>query len=140
MPVPQMTPPTTAPKPGQAPSPGQQPPMGQSQATQPTSNRGSEVQAIQQVAAATRFIEQAMAGVGAASELGQKLHKILGDLIKLAPVGSSSPAGEKNAMQNQAMQMAQRNQAATQARQQAMQGQGGAQRPQMPQGQPGMPA
>jgi hypothetical protein len=99
--------------------------MGQSSATQPSSNRGSEAQALQQVAAGMKFIEAAVHGVGAASEMGQKLSKVLSDLIKLTPAGSTTPAGEKNAMQNQAMQNAQQNRAAMQMRQQAMQGQGG---------------
>jgi hypothetical protein len=123
MPVSPVTPQTAAPaakQPGQASSA----PMGQSQATQPTANRGSEAQALQQVAAAIKFLEQAMTAVGAASEMGKKIHKSLGGLIDLAPSGAVSPQGEKNAMQNQAMQMAQQNRAMMQAR---MQGQGGQQ-------------
>jgi len=128
MPVSPMTPPTPAsagkPQPGQA-SQMKQPPMGQSSATQPTSNRGSQAQALQQVAAAIKFLEQAMSSVGAASELGAKIHDALGKLIKISPAGSSSPAGEKNAMQNAMMQQAQQNKAMQAMRAQSQGGGGG---------------
>lgn len=110
--------------------------MGQSPATQPTSNRGAEAGALQLVAAAKTFLDKASGMVGASSEMGMKIADVLKTLSKLAPAGSSSPQGEKNAMQNAMMSNAQNNQAMQQmrARMQGSQGGGGAQAPQGGQG------
>jgi hypothetical protein len=112
------------------PAAPQQAPFGTTSATQPTSNRGSEAAAIQQVAAAVKSLSNAFGLAGATSELGQEIMKVLPRLSKLVPPGSSTPASEKNVLQQQAMKNAQANQGAM-AMRAGMQG--GGQRPQAPQ-------
>lgn len=130
--------PTTPPEvPGKPPMqgapPGGQkgPPFGASPATQQTPNRGSEAKAMQMLAMAGKFLDQAYASAGGTSELGQQLHKIVGQINKLIVPGASSPASERNAMEEAQMKAAQNNQQMQQLRQQRMQamqggGQGGA--------------
>ena len=127
--------PTTPPEvPGQPPMRGAPPggqqgaPFGSSPATQQTPNRGSEAKAMQLLAMAAKFLDQAYAAAGGASELGQKIHKPMGEINKLMVPGASTPASERNAMEEAQMKNAQNNQQMQQLRQQRMQSmQGGGQ-------------
>ena len=100
--------------------------MGATSATQPTPNRGGEAAAIQVLGNVSQLLTHALSQAGATSELGQKIHKLLGDVIKLAPPGSSSPAGQKNVMDQAQLRNAQQNQMAQQMRAQMMKQQAGA--------------
>jgi len=99
--------------------------MGSTSATSPTPNRGGEAAAIQVLGNVSQLLTHALSQAGATSELGQKIHKLLGDVIKLAPPGSSSPAGQKNVMDQAQMRNAQQNQMAQSLRAQAMKQQAG---------------
>ena len=125
-------------QPGQPPAAGGQAPFGQSSAMGPTPNRGAEAQAMQKLAMAVKLVGDALGAAGATSELGQEILKFLPKLSKLVAPGASTPASEKNGIDQMAMKNAQQNQAMQQMRQKMMQGGGGGQQP--PQGQPGMQA
>lgn len=99
--------------------------MGQTPATQPTSNRGSEAGALQKISVAINQLQEASAMVGAASEIGQKIGEVLKSLLKMSPAGSTSPTGEKNALQSAMLNQAQQNKAMQAMRAQA-EGGGGA--------------
>jgi hypothetical protein len=75
-------------------------------------------------------LQEASAMVGAASEMGMKIADVLKSLSKLSPAGSTSPAGERNALQNAMLNNAQNNKAMQAMRAQAQQG-GGAKQPGM---------
>ena len=122
--MPQIAPPSAqgAPSPGA----GGGAPMGTTSAATPTPNRGGEAAALQVLANIATQLSHAMTQAGATSELGGKIHKILGDVIKLAPPGTSSPAGQKNVMDQAQMRNSQQNQMAQALRQQMMQRQAGA--------------
>lgn len=129
-----------------APPGGQQSaPFGSSPATQQTPNRGQEAKAMQLLAHAAKVLDQAYVTAGGTSELGQKLHKIVGDVNKLVVPGASTPASDRNTMEEMQIKNAQQNQMMQALQKQRMQaaqgGQGGAQPGMPPQGaQPGMPA
>jgi hypothetical protein len=109
--------------------------MGQTPATQSTPNRGSEAGALQKLAVAVKLLGDAFSQAGATSELGQGILKHLSGLAKLVPVGSSSPAGDKNTMDQAQLRNAQQNQQMMAMRQAMMQrAQGGG----APGGAPGM--
>jgi hypothetical protein len=112
-----------------APPGGQQgAPFGASPATQQTPNRGQEAKAMQLLSFVVKHLGDAVAMAGAGSELGQKILKPLQDLSKLVVPGSSSPASDKNTMEEMQMKNAQQNQMMQQLRQQRMQqAQGGGQ-------------
>jgi len=138
---------TPAEVPGKPPVQGAPPggqkaaPFGTSPATQQTPNRGQEAKAMQMLAHAAKVLDQAYALAGGASELGQKLHKIVGDVNKLIVPGSGTPASERNAMEEMQMKNAQQNQMMQQLRQQRMQAAQGGGQPGAPQApQPGMAA
>lgn len=114
--------------------PGAKPaaPFGQTSAMAPTANKGAEAAAMQKLAMGVKLISDAFSAAGATSELGQKILEILPKLSKMVPMGASTPASERNTMQDMAMKQAQQNQQMQQFRQQQMQGaQGGAQKPPM---------
>jgi hypothetical protein len=117
------------------PQPGaqQRVPFGAAAAAQPSSNRGSEAAAMQQLGMAVKMLSSAFGLAGATSELGQEIMKVLPRLAKLVPPGAVTPASEKNTLQQQAMKNAQENQGAMQARAAMQGGQGGGalQMPQM---------
>lgn len=66
--------------------------------------------------------------VGAASELGQKIGDALKGLLKISPAGSTSPTGEKNALQSAMLNQAQQNKAMQAMRAQAEGGGAGGQK------------
>src|SRR5215469_18696683 len=120
--MPQVAPPAA----GQSPSPGAGgAPLGSTGAATPTPNRGGEAAALQAASAAAQILTQALNHAGATSEIGGKLLDILKSLNKLAPPGSSSPAGQKNVMDQAQLRNAQQNQMAQAMRQRMMQGGGG---------------
>ena len=121
--MPQIAPPTATQRPT-APSGGGAP-LGSTGAVSPTPNRGGEAAALQAASAAAQILTQALNHAGATSEIGGKLLDILKSLNKLAPPGSSSPAGQKNAMDQAQLRNSQQNQMAQQMRQRMMQGGGG---------------
>lgn len=111
--------------------PGGTPPFGQTSAAQPTANKGNEAAAMQKLAMAVKLLGDAFSSAGPMSELGQGIMKHLAGLAKLVPVGASTPATERNQMQDMALKNAQQNQMVQQMRQQQAAGQGG-QKPGMP--------
>lgn len=106
-------------------------PFGQTPATQPTPNRGAEAAAMQKLAMATKLVGDALAEAGAASQIGQELLDVLKKLSKMVTPGSSTPASEKNTLDQVAMKNAQQNRQMQMLRQQQM-GQGGQGQPQQP--------
>jgi len=100
-------------------------PLGSTGATTPTANRGGEAAAIQAVSAAAQILTHALTQAGATSEIGGKLLDILKSLNKIAPPGASSPAGQKNVMDQAQLRNAQQNQMAQQMRAQMMKQGGG---------------
>lgn len=73
---------------------------------------------MQKLAMAAKLIGDAFAAAGATSEIGQKIMKFLPKLTELIPPGASTPASERNTMQDVAMKNAQQNQMMQQFRQQ----------------------
>ena len=72
-----------------------------------------------------QLLTHALTQAGATSELGGKILDLLQKVNKIAPPGSSSPAGQKNVMDQAQLRNAQQNQMAQQMRQRMMQGGGG---------------
>jgi hypothetical protein len=99
--------------------------MGSSSATTPTPNRGGEAAAIQIIGNVGQMLTHALTQAGATSELGGKILDILKTINKLSPPGSTSPAANKNVMDQAQLRNAQQNQMAQQMRQRMMQGGGG---------------
>ena len=99
--------------------------MGTTSATTPTANRGGEAAAMQVLGNVAQLLTHALTQAGATSELGGKILDLLKSVSKLAPPGSSSPAGQKNVMDQAQMRNAQQNQMAQQMRQRMMQQQVG---------------
>lgn len=120
--MPQLAPP--APKPQQPAGAGGAP-MGSTSATTPTPNRGGEAAAMQVLGSVAQLLTHALSQAGATSELGSKILDLLTKVSKLSPPGSSSPAGQKNVMDQAQLRNAQQNQMAQQMRQRMMQGGGG---------------
>lgn len=127
--------PETAPPPAKPSSDGA--PFGSTPATSATPNKGFEAAALQQVGVVVNQLVKIMAGVGANTEVGKAIMKILPTLSKLVPAGAVTPAGERQQLQKQMMEALQRNQGmqaykAQQAKSMMGGGQGGP-----PGGQPG---
>jgi hypothetical protein len=99
--------------------------MGSTGAVTPTPNRGGEAAAIQVLGNVAQLLTHALTQAGATSELGGKILDLLTKVSKIAPPGSSSPAGQKNVMDQAQLRNAQQNQMAQQLRQRMMQGGGG---------------
>jgi len=88
---------------------------------------------MQKLGMAVKMIGEALGQAGATSELGQKILEVLPKLSKMIVPGSSTPASEKNTLDQTAMKQAQQNQQMQMMRQQQMKAaQGGG-------GQPGAP-
>ena len=100
-------------------------PMGSTGAVSPTPNRGGEAAAMQIMSVVAQHLTQALSHAGATSELGGKILDLLQKVSKMAPPGSSSPAGQKNVMDQAQLRNAQQNQMAQQMRARMMQGGGG---------------
>ena len=91
---------------------------------------------MQKISMVVKLLGDALGQAGATSELGQEILKVLPKLSKLVAPGSSTPASEKNVMEQTAMKNAQQNQQMQMLRQQqAKAAQGGGQP-----AQPGMAA
>lgn len=116
-PAPQAKPPmagASAPASGGAPAPDAKgSPFGNSSASQVTPNSGYEAAAMQAIQPLIGQVQRLMTMVGAASPLGKQLLDVLNKLVKMAPAGTTSPAAEKDMIQQMAMRNTQ-NQAAQQ--------------------------
>ena len=122
--MPQLAPPAAG-RPTPSPPGAGGAPMGSTSATTPTPNRGGEAAAIQVLGNVAQLLTHALTQAGATSELGAKILDLLTKVSKMAPPGSSSPAGQKNVMDQAQMRNAQQNQMAQQLRQRMMQQQAG---------------
>jgi hypothetical protein len=80
---------------------------------------------MQVLSSVAQLLTHALTQAGATSELGGKILDLLTKVSKMAPPGSSSPAGQKNVMDQAQMRNAQQNQMAQMMRQRMMQGGGG---------------
>ena len=80
---------------------------------------------MQVLSTVAQLLTHALGQAGATSEMGGKILKILSDINKLAPPGSSSPAGQKNVMDQAQLRNAQQNQQAQALRAQMMKQAGG---------------
>lgn len=102
--------------------------MGSTPASMPTPNKGFEAAALQQVGVVVNSLVRIMASVGANTEVGKAIMKVLPTLSKLVPPGAVTPAGERQQLQKQQMDALQRNQGMQQYKQnaaKAMMGGGG---------------
>lgn len=88
----------------------QQPPFGGSSATQPTPNRGFEAQALQRLSLIVKQLDEVVRLTGVTSDIGQAVTKAAQALSKLVPAGASSPAGDRNQIEQMAMRQNQQNQ------------------------------
>lgn len=91
-----------------------------------TQNRGYEMAGIKQVGLALLILESAQPLVGSGTEPGKIVHRCIGDLAKIVPPGTVTPADIRNAMQQLMVKQAQFNQVQNQMRAHAMQGAAGA--------------
>jgi len=95
--------------------------MGSPGVVSPTSNRGGEAAALQVIGKVIDLLGHAMTQAGASSEIGKQIVEIMNKLHKIVPPGSTSPAGQKNVMDQAQLRHAQQNPMAQQMR--AMQAQ-----------------
>ena len=86
-----------------APQDAAKAPFGGSSATQATPNTGYEAVALQRVGVLTKQIQDMMQLVGAGSEIGTKLLKMLNIAVEIAPAGSVTPTSEKNMLEQAQM-------------------------------------
>lgn len=119
------------PAPGAPSVPGKEP-FGGSSASQATPNAGYEAAALQRVGVLVKQVQDLMNMVGATSETGQGLLKALNILVKMVPAGTTSPASEKNMLEQAQMRNTQNMAMQQQLKQAAMKPPGG-----MPGGPPG---
>lgn len=101
-------------------------PFGASPATGPTPNQGYEAQALQQLGVVVKQMEKMVPLVGANSELGMEILKILPKLAKFSPPGAVTPAGERNALEAAMLQNQRQGPMLQQLRQAMAAGQGAA--------------
>jgi len=123
-------PPASAGGPPAAGMPGKEP-FGGSSASQATPNAGYEAAAMQRVGVFIKQVQDAMNMVGATSEIGQKLLKVLNILVGMVPAGTVSPAAEKNMLEQAQMRNTQNQATAQQLKQQRMTPPGGGGAPPM---------
>ena len=88
----------------------QQAPMGVSSVTGPTPNKGYEAAAVQRLGVLINGLTDMFKMVGAGSEIGKDILKIINIAAKHVPPGTVSPAGEKNQLEQMAMKNAQNGQ------------------------------
>ena len=100
--------------------------MGVSPATGPTPNKGYEAAAIQRVGLIIKQLTDLLPMAGATSDIGKTVMKAINDLAKHVPPGSTSPAAEKNSIEQMAMRNAQQSQMMQQMRPGAQGAPGGA--------------
>ena len=92
--------------------------MGSSPATSPSPNVGAEMKGMQSVALILDAATQALASVGAASEMGQLLLDFIKKGSKLVQPGAVSPADKKNQLDSMQRQNAENGQNLSMMRQQ----------------------
>lgn len=107
------------------PSPTGKEPFGGSPASQPTPNAGYEAAVRQRVGVMIKQLQDAMQIVGASSEVGQNLLKMLNIAVKMVPAGTVSPAAEKNMLDQAQMRNTQNMQMSQQLKQSMAQKPGG---------------
>jgi hypothetical protein len=100
-------------------------PFGASPASGPTPNQGYEAQALQQLGVVVKQLEQLVPMVGASSELGAAVLKMLPQLAKFTPPGAVTPAGERNVLEGAMLQNARQGPLLAQIRQSMAGGPGG---------------
>lgn len=105
-----------------SPQPQSSPPFGTTPATGPTANRGFEAAGLQRLGSVVKQLEELIPMLGASSEPGREILKALNILVKLVPAGSSSPAAEKNNIEQMAMRNTRDNQQMQALQQMRMQG------------------
>ena len=89
---------------GKAPVDGApQEPFGGSGATQATPNTGYEAVALQRVGVLIKQLQDMMQMVGAGSEIGKDLLKMLNIAVKMSPAGNVTPTAEKNMLEQAQM-------------------------------------
>ena len=100
----------------------------------PTPNRGHEAAGMQKLGMTIKMLEQIIPLVGSTSEAGKAILDSIKKFSKFVPSGSVSPAGQRNQLEQMALQQGQQNQQmqALKAQQQQKPGgaPGGAQPPQ----------
>ena len=84
--------------------------MGVSSMTGPTPNKGYEAAGLQQLGMIVKQLERIVPLLGATSEPGAAALKALNALAKHVPVGSVTPAAEKNMAEQTMMKATQNNQ------------------------------
>ena len=85
----------------------QQAPMGVSSVTGPTPNKGYEAQVIQRLGSMVNQLTEMLPLVGATSEMGTMIMDTIKKFAKHVPPGASSPASERNNIQQMGMKNAQ---------------------------------
>ena len=90
--------------------PQQQAPFGSSPVTGPTPNKGFEAAAGQRMGLIVKQLQDMLQLVGAGSDMGKDVLKMLNIGVKLVPSGSVSPAAERGNLERQMMQNSQNNQ------------------------------
>lgn len=116
--MPEMTPPGASQQP---PGGAGQPPMGTSPVTQGTPNRGYEAAGLQKLGLVVKQLGDLIPLLGPTSDAGVAVVDALRKLTKFVPSGSVTPAGERNQLQSQMEKNAQNNQQMQMLRQQQMQ-------------------
>jgi hypothetical protein len=81
----------------------QQAPMGVSSVTGPTPNKGLEAAVIQRLGGMINALTEMLPMVGATSEMGNMIMDTIKKFSKHVPPGASSPASERNNLQQQMM-------------------------------------
>lgn len=115
--------------PGTPPQTGH-PPFGSTSAVGPTPNRGMEAAGLQKLAMVLKQLEELVPMFGAGSDPGKDVLQALTRLSKHVPAGSSSPASERDQIQQMAMRNTQQNQMLQAVRQGQQSPGAGAQTPQ----------
>jgi hypothetical protein len=109
--------------------------MGVSPASSPTPNKGYEAAALQKLSMVAKMLQDILPMVGATSDIGKGVLELLNKAVKLVPSGSSSPAADRNTIDQMAMKNAENAKMSQQLQQQGAGGQ-----PKPPMQPPGMAA
>lgn len=81
--------------------------MGVSSVTGPTPNKGYEAQVIQRLGSMVNQLTEMLPLVGATSEMGTMIMDTIKKFAKHVPPGASTPASERNNIQQMGMKNAQ---------------------------------
>ena len=99
---------TPASAPGGQSAPGQpqqpQAPFGGTSAVAPTANRGHEAAGMQKLGMTIKMLEQIIPLVGSTSEAGKAILDSIKKFSKFVPSGAVSPAGQRNQLEQMALQ------------------------------------